>query len=81
MTRKVNNLLTTINAMIILYCMKYQKLSNELSRIERSKSWLARKINISKPLLSLMMQEKRTFQENHKHKICSVLNKQYQDLF
>lgn len=61
--------------------MKVDKLIQELEKLERSKSWLARKINISPSLLSLMMQGKRTFQESHKAKICSVLNKQYQELF
>jgi len=46
--------------------MNYQKLLIELQHLERSKSWLARKINISPSLLSLMMQNKRTFQESHK---------------
>lgn len=61
--------------------MNYQKLTHQLQTIERSKSWLARKINVSASLLSLMMQDKRTFQENHKMKICDVLEKDYQELF
>ena len=59
----------------------YNKLINELELQERSKSWLARKIQVSPTLLTLMMQNKRTFQETYKTKICAVLNKNRKDLF
>ena len=59
----------------------YKKLIKELEFQERSKSWLARKIDISPTLLTLMMQSKRTFQEPYKNRICKVLQKTRTELF
>tara|TARA_R100001510_G_C7656816_1_gene217299 strand:+ start:8490 stop:8675 length:186 start_codon:yes stop_codon:yes gene_type:complete len=61
--------------------MKFKKILQLLEKDERSKAWLARKINVSPSLLSLMLQEKRTFQETYKNRICDVLNQEYGDLF
>lgn len=61
--------------------MKIDKILQLLEKDERSKAWLARKINVSPSLLSLMFQGKRTFQETYKNRICDVLNQEYSDLF
>lgn len=61
--------------------MNLDKLIKYLEQEERSKAWLARKINVSPSLMSLMIDGKRTFQETYKNKICSVLNKEYSELF
>ena len=61
--------------------MKNNKIVQELEQEERSRAWLARKIKVSASLLTLMLQGKRTFQETYKNRICSVLNKQYTELF
>ena len=77
----------------VIRLMLHQKLENLLSKEvsglrlqileqdERSKAWLARKIKVSPSLLSLMLDGKRTFQETYKNRICSVLNKEYSELF
>jgi DNA-binding transcriptional regulator YdaS (Cro superfamily) len=60
---------------------KFQPLETWLKENERSKSWLARKINVSPSLMNLMIAGKRTMSEYHKSNICYVTEMPADELF
>jgi|TARA_R100000789_G_C2994763_1_gene147124 plasmid maintenance system antidote protein VapI len=58
-----------------------QKVLNKLSEIERTPSWLARKIRVSPSLMTLMIQDKRGVTQDNKQKMALVLHASVNDLF
>ena len=60
---------------------KFQPLEFWLKENERSKSWLARKIDVSPSLMNLMIAGKRTMSEYHKTNICYVTDVPADELF
>ena len=59
----------------------FQPLKFWLQENERSKSWLARKINVSPSLMNLMIAGKRTMSEYHKNNICYITDIPADELF
>ena len=60
---------------------EFQPLVTWLQENERSKSWLARHIQVSPSLMNLMLSGKRTMSEYHKNSICYVTEMQSDELF
>ena len=60
---------------------EFQPLITWLKENERSKSWLARKIQVSPSLMNLMLSGKRTMSEYHKNNICYVTEMKPDELF
>jgi len=60
---------------------EFQPLVTWLQENERSKSWLARHIQVSPSLMNLMLSGKRTMSEYHKNNICYVTEMKLDELF
>ena len=61
--------------------IKFESLVTWLKDNERSKSWLARHIQVSPSLMNLMLSGKRTMSEYHKNNICFVIEMKPDELF
>ena len=61
--------------------IKFEPLITWLKDNERSKSWLARHIQVSPSLMNLMLSGKRTMSEYHKNNICLVTEMKPDELF
>jgi len=61
--------------------IKFESLVTWLKDNERSKSWLARQIQVSPSLMNLMLSGKRTMSEYHKNNICLVTEMKPDELF
>ena len=61
--------------------IKFESLVTWLKDNERSKSWLARQIQVSPSLMNLMLSGKRTMSEYHKSNICLVTEMKPDELF
>ena len=60
---------------------QFQPLVTWLKENERSKSWLARHIDVSPSLMNLMLSGKRNMSEYHKNNICYVTEMKPDELF
>ena len=60
---------------------QFQPLVTWLKENERSKSWLARHIDVSPSLMNLMLSGKRTMSEYHKNNISYVTEMSIDALF